>query len=396
MRRIAVLVALACVATPSFANAQTSHAALTPVVQRLASQYLATRAKPEHISGISVSVSFPGDPQNLNVVAGRTSLGAGSALVTPATLFDIGSITKSFTVAAILQLEAEGKLSIEQTVGDWLPQYPAWRGVTIRRLLNMTSGILGYDNTVAMGASMGKYGNHRRFSDPVLVGYVDPTYPGAPKPTTGWNYSNTNYILAGMIIERVTGNTYAAEIARRFLGAKYGLESTYYSPNVYPQSILQQMASGYFWNTDPGNEPLKPFLGVDVKTMDMSWAAAAGGIVSRPQDVTHWARALYKSDLLGAKQRTELETIVSDKTGKPLASTSLQNPTGFGLGVGQLTKPNLGTFWYYQGETLGYRMVYFYAPKSDIVIAVGVNSQPPGAANKIGGLLEQLYRAVTK
>jgi D-alanyl-D-alanine carboxypeptidase len=386
--------AVACVPLP--AAAQAGHAAFKAELAKIAAAYLAQRGKPEHISTVSVSVSFPGDPDNVNVAVGRVSFDPASAPVTPESLFDIGSITKSFTSATILQLEAEGKLSIDEPIGVYLPQYPAWRNVTIRRLLNMTSGILGYDNVPAMGRNWVKWGPHRRFSDAVLVGFADPAYPGAPAPTTGWNYSNTNYILLGMIIERVTGNSYTAEITRRFFGAKYGLESTYYSPTVYPQDILARLVSGYFWNTDSDNVLLKKFVGADVKAMDMSWAASAGGIVSRPQDVTHWARALYTSDLLPPKQRHELETLVSDKTGKPLADTSAQNPTGFGLGVGRLTVPKLASFWYYQGETLGYRMVYFYAPERDIVVAVGVNSQPSGAANKVGGLLQQIYRAAVK
>jgi D-alanyl-D-alanine carboxypeptidase len=396
IRSTAILAVVLSTFATSPALAQSSRAALKPVLQGIVDRYLETRSKAEHISAVSVSVSFPGEPQNLNVVAGRTALDPRSASIAPTNLFQIGSITKSFTAAAVLQLEAEGKLSIDQTVGRWLPQYPAWRGVTIRRLLDMTSGILGYDNVPAMGKALAQHGLHRRFSDSVLVGFVDPAYPAAPAPTHGWNYSNTNYILAGMIIERASGNSYGSEIARRFLGPKYDLETTYYSPNVYPASVLQRQVSGYFWNTDPGNEPLRPLLGVDLRDMDMSWAGAAGAVVSRPEDVTHWARALYQGDMLAPKQRRELETLVSDRTGKPLTTTSVRHPVAFGLGVGQLTKPGFGTFWYYQGETLGYRMLYIYSEKRDLAIAVGLNSQPSDAQNKNGELIEQLYKAIVK
>jgi D-alanyl-D-alanine carboxypeptidase len=363
-------------------------------LRSVAEAYLAERGEKEMISAVSVSVSLPDDPAPLNVAAGRVSREPGSAPVTPDSLFQIGSITKSFTSVTLLQLQAAGVLSINQTVGDWLPQYPAWRDVTIHRLLDMTSGIPGYDNVDAMLTAEGESGGLRRWSDPVLVGFADPTYPGAPKPTTGWDYSNTNYILAGMIIEKATGHSYASEIRGRFLGDRLGLTSTFFSPDVYPDEIRARMVSGYFANTELSNLKLKPLLGKDMKINDMSWAGAAGGIVSRPQDVAAWARALYAGPLLPDRERTQLMTIVSNKTGQPIAQTNDADPVGFGLGVGAAYKPSFGHVWYYQGETLGYRMLYGYFAKDDLVIAFGLNSQPSDPENKAGDLLERLYKAV--
>ncbi|MBV8281004.1 MAG: beta-lactamase family protein [Candidatus Eremiobacteraeota bacterium] len=112
-------------------------------------QYLAAHAKDEHISALSLAVSLPGQA-NIDLTTGIRSLQSGGP-VAAEDLWQIGSNTKAFTAAALLQLEAEGKLTIDQRVGDWLPQYPAWKNVSIRRLLDMTSGIQGYDNVPAMG-----------------------------------------------------------------------------------------------------------------------------------------------------------------------------------------------------------------------------------------------------
>jgi D-alanyl-D-alanine carboxypeptidase len=176
--------------------------------------YLADRRSIEHISALSLSVALPGSTSNINVTAGTAQFDGGSP-VTPASLYQIGSNTKAFTAVTILQLEAEGKLNIHQTVGDWLPQYPAWKDVTIERLLNMTSGIPTYDNVQAMQAAYA--------ADPVrnwlpddLIAYVYPASQGAPPPTTGWSYSNTNYLLAQLIIEKASGQPYGAELQRRF------------------------------------------------------------------------------------------------------------------------------------------------------------------------------------
>ena len=95
--------------------------------------------------------------------------------------------------------------------------------------------------------------------------------------------------------------------------------------------------------------------------------------------------------MLAPKQRAELFSIVSTKTGKPLAKTSLEDPRGFGLGVAQLTMPKMGTVWFYEGETLGFRMLHVYFPKQDAVIAFGLNSQPDAKEDQSGKLAATLY-----
>jgi D-alanyl-D-alanine carboxypeptidase len=364
--------------------------ALRASLQSVINAYLAAQAQNEHISTISLSVSLPGEAANINLTSGQRSWHSGGPVATD-DLWQIGSNTKAFTAARLLQLEADGKLSIDQTIGMWLPQYPAWKNVTIRRLLNMTSGIEGYDNVPAMLRAFTTI--HRRWTPEQLIAFSDPIYPGAPAPTHGWDYSNTNYLLAGLIIERVTGHRYGDELRTRFF-EPLGLKNTFYSPNVYPQSVTDRMVSGYFENTGAGNEGLQPLVGQDMRLCDMSWAGAAGGIVSTPEDVTRWVRALYNGDMLAPRQRRELMTIVSNKTGKPIATTTVADPTGFGLGVGQGTRATYGTYWYYQGETLGYRMIYVWFPKSDVVIAVGANSQP--TKNHVGSLIDSIWAALHK
>jgi D-alanyl-D-alanine carboxypeptidase len=384
---VSVLIITALLGTRAWA--QGSDAKLRSALQRDLTGYLSTRATVEHISALSLSVDLPGRRTNINIVAGRTAWKSGPA-ITPANLFNIGSNTKAFTACVILQLEAEGKLSIDQTVGHWLPQYPAWSNVTIRHLLDMTSGILGYDNVPAMLSAEAKT-IQRRWTDPQLVAFVDPVYGKAPPPTHGYDYSNTNYILAGMIIERVTGHSYADEVRRRLIDG-LGLSDTYYSPNVYPKSVTDRLVSGYFYNNGPGNEPLAPLLGRDMRLNDMSWAASAGGIIATPQDVARWARALYTGRVLAPKQQKELMSVVSTDTGEPVWRVVATSPQGFGLGVVQAYRPRLGIYWFYQGETLGYRMIYIWLPTSDAVFAIGLNSQPPSSQGRyIGILIEQVY-----
>jgi D-alanyl-D-alanine carboxypeptidase len=112
----------------------------------------------------------------------------------------------------LLQMEAEGKLSINDTLGKWLPQYPAWRSITIKRLLNMTSGIANYAAQPAFVSTLAA-GLSTNFSAAQLVSYA----VGVPLGPAAWAYSDTNYILAQMIIGRVTHDSYADQLTKRII-----------------------------------------------------------------------------------------------------------------------------------------------------------------------------------
>jgi D-alanyl-D-alanine carboxypeptidase len=360
-------------------------------LQQDLNQYLNARSNIEHVTAISLSVSLHGQPANINLTAGQTGLRSGEP-VTPEDLWQIGSNTKAFTAAIILQLEAEGKLTIDQTVGRWLPQYPAWKNVTVRQLLNMTSGIPSYDHVASMLRDYAKQ-PRRDFTIPQLVAYVYPGTAHAPPPTTGYSYSNTNYLLAELIIERASHDTYAHQLDRRFLRSDIWLARSYYSGERYAPVILDRMVPGYFFSRID-DAPLAPLFGTDVRDYSVSWMKAAGGIVSAPEDLTRWARALYTGPMLGPKQRAELLSIVSLKTGKPIAKTSLQDSGGFGLGVGQTTVAQMGTVWSYEGSTFGYRVLHFYFPRQDAVIAFGLNSDPDHKEDHAGKLALSLYETL--
>lgn len=382
--RLVVFLILSTIVAAPAAAAQTD-AALRAGLQSDLNQYLQSRGKPEHISAISLSISIPGAPSNINLTAGTMRYGGGSR-ITPQTIYQIGSNTKAFTSVALLQLESEEKLSITDTVGKWLPQYPAWKNVTIHRLLDMTSGIPTYDAQQSMLAAYAA--NPMKFwSTRELVAVV---YPRITK--TPWLYSNTAYLLSEMIVEKASGQRYADVLRTRFFNdPAIGLRSTYYDQHLLPPAVASRVVSGYFVNSEPDNAGLRPLLGKDVSKLSLSWTHGAGGIVSTPEDVTRWSRALYEGPLLRSKQRAELESLVSQKTGKPIAQTTAREGHGFGLGVGNLYIPSMGRFFFYEGMTLGYRMLYLYDPKSRVVFAVGLNSQPLPSQNRSGQLMQAIY-----
>jgi D-alanyl-D-alanine carboxypeptidase len=326
--------------------------------------YLHAYRVAEHISGVSLAVTFRGRRPGINLAFGSTRYRGGPA-ISPYALWQIGSNTKALTSVLVLQLEAQHKLSINDTLGKWLPQYPAWRGVTIKRLLNMTSGIPSYTDSPEFWHDVAT-APHGVFSASRLVSYAR----GLP-PTHGYSYSNTNYILAQMIIERATHNRYGSQLRRRIV-LPLSLQNTFYTATNYRRAITSRMPAGY-WSVAVLPE-MKSQLDHDQSNHTLSWAQGAGGIVSSLQDLAKWDRALYTGRVLPGKQQRELLSLVSTATGKPIKTTTLADPAGYGLGVSQVTSKTLGTVWYYEGETTGFRVVNLVVPRSGTVIAIGVNS----------------------
>jgi D-alanyl-D-alanine carboxypeptidase len=340
--------------------------------------YLRLRGKAEHVSAALLSVNIPGRTHTIDLAAGTTQFG-GSQPVAANSLVQIGSNTKAFTAVVMLQLEAESRLSMDDTLGQWLPQYPRWRDVTIRSLLNMTSGIPTYD---AEAAFMKDYAADPAtfFSPRRLVSYV------TKEPRTpGYMYSNTNYVLAEMIIDKATRDSYAHQLYTRIL-KPLNLRNLHYREHLYPRQVTAREPAGYFFLDQA--PPLAPLLGRDVSRTSLSWARAAGGIVGTLSQMTVWDRALYRGVLLPARQQAELLSLVSTKTGKPIQQTS-PGEGGFGLGVQQGTNDKFGTHWAYKGGTFGFRTLHVYLPATGLVIAVSLNSFPTD--DQIIKLMVSLY-----
>jgi len=330
------------------------------------SDYLTTRRTAEHISAVSLRITFPGPKPAISLADGTTRYDGGPP-VSAGALWQIGSNTKAFTAVILLQLEAEGKLSIDDPIGTWLPQYPAWRHITIRQLLDMTSRIPEYTSQPAFLDAIAANPS-ARFTTAQLVSYV----AGLPLGPKGWHYTNTDYILAQMIIQKVTHDSYASQLTQRITGP-LRLRSTCLAPYTCPPSDAARMANGYLYIAGvPAS-----LLGQAVPPLALTWAQGAGGIVSSLADMTTWDRALYSGRLLPSRQLHELESLVSEATGKPIARTTLADPVGYGLGVQQVTSAQTGAIWDYEGQSFGNRVVHLYLPRSGMIIALALNSARP-------------------
>jgi D-alanyl-D-alanine carboxypeptidase len=367
---LAVLVLLAgflapqVAAVPAYAAAP-DDTALEAALRADLEAYLTDRGTAEHISAAGLSVGLADRDASIDVSAGTTTIG-GTDPVSPDSVWQLGSHTKAFTSVLLLQYEAEGLLSIDDPLGEWLPQYPQWADVPIRRLLTMTSGIGDYDSEPAfLDAYVTDPLTH--FTAEQLIGYGEDA-PG----TTGWSYSNTNYVLAELVVEEVSGNSYREELEDRLL-EPLDLDDLFYREHLYPSAVTDREPAGYFANSQVP-DPYTGFVGTDTSRDTLSWARGAGGMIGTTGDLTRWARALYSGELLPAEQQAELTSLVSTTTGQPIERTSPEDPSGFGLGVAQITAEPVGTFWFYEGGTLGFRTVHLHLPESGVVVALALNS----------------------
>ena len=365
------------------AAAPASDTALVPALDRDLTTYLKTRSKAEHISALSLVISFPHDRRRIRLAEGTMQYGGG-APITTSTLFQIGSNTKAFTSVLLLRDVAAGKVSLDDPLGKWFPQYPAWRTVKIRQLLNMTSGIPTYDDTPRMEADYSK-NPFINYSPEQLIAYV---YPTLKTPGAAYLYSNTGYILAQMIVAKLSpSRSYEAELET--LIADEQLPDPYYAAHHYPPGVAKRLVSGYEANTD--DRGLAKLLYTDTSRYSLSWTQGAGGMISTPDALTTWIRKLFEGKVLPPAQMHQLTSVVSTKTAKPIAQTTAAEPKSFGLGVAEMYDPGLGRFWFYQGSTIGYRALYMYQIRTGLIISIFTNSQASAAQDKLHDLLIRVY-----
>lgn len=275
----------------------------------------------------------------------------------PGDKFRIGSLTKPFIATVMLQLESEGTVDLDAPVERWLPGAVRGGGqdgrtVTVRQLLGHTSGL--YDFTADPGIRGDNFGPRfaaHRYDSHEAASLVRTAmaHPRSFEPGTAWGYSNTNYVLAGMVIAKATGNSYAHEVERRII-RPLGLRDTSLpgtSPRVPgPHGRAYSTLTLAAGDTDDGRgDGRRRGAGVhDVTALDPSLANASGEMISSTGDLVRFMRALMRGDVLSPRRLAEMKATVPAEGGER-----------YGLGLTELRLSCGTTVWGHEGTIQGSR-----------------------------------------
>ncbi|MEU3373457.1 serine hydrolase domain-containing protein [Streptomyces sp. NPDC006711] len=272
--------------------------------------------------------------------------------------FRIGSTTKSFVATVVLLLVAEGRIGLDAPAADHLPEFGLDRRITVRMLLRHTSGIFNHtgelyeDGTIVLGVPwQGKEWVEKRFATyrPEDLVRLSLSKPARFAPGTGWSYANTNYVLARLVIEHVTGRTFAEELSRLVL-RPLGLTGTL-APGDSPE-IPAPHNRGYYRYEDAGQERI-----VDVTRQNPSWVGAGGDMISTTGDLATYFSALMGGRLLPAGLLAEMRT--------PEATV------GYGLGV-FAQETGSGTVFHHNGATMGSAALMYASADGRTVLTAGL------------------------
>lgn len=344
-----LLLAVAFATIPCMARTELPQDANAPVsldsgVRSAIDEDVAGMLKAAHIAGATVLVARDGGVVYARAFGKRNVAGGLSAGLR--TEYEVGSITKQMTAAAIVQLSETGKLQLDAPLATYLPDAPHARDVTIRQLLTHTSGIPEY-----MAALPDKTALRRPATFDSLVGSI----AGKPldfSPGTKFAHSNTNYILLGRVIEVVSGERWA-DYANAHLFGPAGMHET---STVSREPKLAQMATGYAF----AKGRLQPAI-----RFDDSWASSAGDVVTTAGDLAKWNAALASGRIVS---RSDYQLMMRPQL--------LANGSSSGYGFGEY----VDTYRWQprtlaQGDTFGFDAADQYFPDRHVRIIVLANTE---------------------
>jgi D-alanyl-D-alanine carboxypeptidase len=328
-------------------------------------------------SGAVVYVKSPNG--NWSESFGSAQRGTSTPIPTDAN-FRVGSVTKTWTATVILQLVQEGKLSLSDTVGKYIPNVPNGNTITIEQLLGMRSGLFNYTRDLGFNqkidAQRGKLWTTSELLDIAYSHQVD------FDPGTSFGYSNTNTVLLGMLIEQLTGMS-AADAIKARLFTPLGLTQTYLPPQTNT-SIPAPFAHGYLWgtNAETANSPaLSPALQAaakngtlqptDVTDASASWGWTAGSGLSVARKLAMFVKAMVGGNYLNTDlQARRLSTCTVIAPGDP-------DSPAYCLGIAKW-----GTYYGHNGQINGFNTFMVSAPNSKNTIVVWATSadSPNGTA----------------
>ncbi|MFI0351783.1 serine hydrolase domain-containing protein [Actinomadura sp. 9N407] len=275
----------------------------------------------------------------------------------------VGSITKTFTATALLQLVEQGRIQLDAPIAQYLPDaVPGERGqqITVRMLLNHTSGIADY-----VGSAFPSFAqlspesldeNRFRTLRPEQLIKWGVQSPPTHAPGAAWSYSNTNYIVIGQLLEKVTGTEAETYIDRNVI-RKAGLKHTYFPTSPHIRGSHSRMYEALYGKADPPRE---------YSVYNMSWAGTAGALISTMDDLNAFYRALLTGKLLGEGSLTEMRRTV------PVKDADGNTVMDYGLGLYSVDLP-CGKYWGHDGAVFGAGTQSLSSPDGRRQISYGLN-----------------------
>lgn len=346
MRKVGLIVGLIFLIVNLSCNKNAEEPDSREILQEELQKILLTKQGNISVPGISAAVYFP----NKTEWQGVTGDSYVNTPLTKEMLMGIGSNTKTFTAVMLLKLEEQQKLSLSDAIHKYLPDFKnVNREITIRQLLQHSSGLDEYFKEDVLPEL--KLNPTKKWSPEEILALID-----APKfqPDEYVSYSNTNYVVAGMIIEKVTGKSYAAALEDLIL-EPLNLTKTYvegYEP--VKGAIAHPWAFNEDWN------------GID-RTAIGTFSYAAGCLVSTPLEMTHWYNELFNRSFLSEESLRKMTSF------KPSDMGGVE----MGLGLFLINEK----YWGHGGQTIGYSSFFLYHTDYKYVVSVMVNDALEGNSN---------------
>ncbi|WP_343558921.1 serine hydrolase domain-containing protein [Sphingobacterium sp.] len=269
---------------------------------------------------------------------GKANLELGVEMTT-ANVFQIGSMTKQFTAIAILLLSKQGKLSVEDPIAKYIPDYPNGKNITIRHLLNHTSGIKDFTKMKTISTIAQK-----EMTPQMMVDFFK-NEPVDFKPGEKFEYNNSGYVLLGYIIELTSGLTYQEYIEQNIF-KKIGMSNSYYASD---RSVIKNRAYGYH---------LKKTGYVNKTVINFSVPYSSGALMSTVDDMLKWQNALKNHVLLGASD-------LASAFQKNKLNSGEEVDYGFGW---HLKNINGMPTMEHGGSVFGFKSMAVYIPDKDIYV----------------------------
>jgi D-alanyl-D-alanine carboxypeptidase len=343
-----------------------------PVAERLQGTLDRVRREQE-IPGAAAAVVIPG--QRVWVGASGFADVRTREPARPETLFEVASVTKTFVAALVLTLAEDGVLGLDDRLGRWVPEFPGSRRITLRQLLNHTAGTADFVTDGRFLAAQRRRGLAAAWTPQQLLRYVPEPLA---KPGERWIYSNTNYLLLGLVIERATHSTVGRELHRRLL-PRATFDRIVFQGEERPRGAV---AVGYIdLDRDPElestlNNPYVP----SISEATIAWAS--GNLLASAEDLARAGDRLFRGDLLSARSRREMTRWVK----------ALDPPEyGLGLGRDELAGEEV---WGHSGDIVGFHADLWYLPGSGVTVAALINYQAGAESTDKQRLADELIKHI--